>query len=314
MEDLVADPGCLDEIAREPPSSDADHDRGQPESEISGSFDPDVYLINEFNPNLEGISSYADFIAKLAEATLDSQVEPLPQHLLWNLQTAPDSVLEEPGPEEKLSIDLFLATSSASEATYNRVRDAVLFHRPADEILTLYKVKQLVSDLSGVVPIARDACINTCMAFTGPFSSLVQCSYCGEPRHRPESNETPNNQFFTFPLGPQLQALWRSPAHAKHMKYRTQRTRRTMRELDENNGKRTSPYIDFFDGSDYLDAVRNGNIKDDDVVIMLSLDGAQLYRNKSSDCWMYIWIVLDLPPDMRYKKAHVIPGKFTLRT
>ncbi|EKM49948.1 uncharacterized protein PHACADRAFT_200802 [Phanerochaete carnosa HHB-10118-sp] len=39
---------------------------------------------------------------------------------------------------------------------------------------------------------------------------------------------------------------------------------------------------------------------------MLSLDGAQLYRNKQSDCWMYIWILLDRSPDSCYKKCHVL--------
>ena len=41
---------------------------------------------------------------------------------------------------------------------------------------------------------------------------------------------------------------------------------------------------------------------------MLSIDGAQLYRNKKSDCWIYIWIILDIAPDKRYKIRNIIPG------
>jgi hypothetical protein len=38
------------------------------------------------------------------------------------------------------------------------------------------------------------------------------------------------------------------------------------------------------------------------------MDDAQLYRDKKSDCWIYIWILLDLAPDFHYKKQYVLPG------
>ena len=33
-----------------------------------------------------------------------------------------------------------------------------------------------------------------------------------------------------------------------------------------------------------------------------------MYESKESDCWIYIWIVLDMSPDHHYKKKHVLPG------
>jgi hypothetical protein len=44
------------------------------------------------------------------------------------------------------------------------------------------------------------------------------------------------------------------------------------------------------------------------MTLMLSLDGAQLYRYKQSDCWIYIWIIMDLPPNIRYHKKNVLIG------
>ena len=41
---------------------------------------------------------------------------------------------------------------------------------------------------------------------------------------------------------------------------------------------------------------------------MLSMDGAQLYHNKKSDCWIYIWIILDLAPNQHYKICNILPG------
>jgi len=73
---------------------------------------------------------------------------------------------------------------------------------------------------------------------------------------------------------------------------------------------RVSPYGDFFDGSDYLDAVGDGNIMSEDVVLMFSIDGAQLYRNKASDCWIYVWVIMDHAPGIRYKKRYILPGGF----
>ena len=44
------------------------------------------------------------------------------------------------------------------------------------------------------------------------------------------------------------------------------------------------------------------------MVVMLSIDGAQLFRSKKSDCWIYIWLILDLAPNERYKIRNVLPG------
>ncbi|KAG1887084.1 hypothetical protein F4604DRAFT_1675126 [Suillus subluteus] len=56
--------------------------------------------------------------------------------------------------------------------------------------------------------------------------------------------------------------------------------------------------LDFLDGSDYLEAVVDGRIKPGDVVLMMSVDGAQLYESKMSDCWVGIWVVFDRSPEM----------------
>ncbi|KIO11149.1 hypothetical protein M404DRAFT_128014 [Pisolithus tinctorius Marx 270] len=69
-------------------------------------------------------------------------------------------------------------------------------------------------------------------------------------------------------------------------------------------------YDDFCKGSDYLEAVEQGDIKPDDIVLMISLNGAQLYESKESDCWIYIWTVMNHAPDKCYKKCYVLPGSF----
>src|SRR5271170_4952840 len=106
-------------------------------------------------------------------------------------------------------------------------------------------------------------------------------------------------------IGPQLQALWRSPKGAEDIKYCQRRTSKLLAELQENEGN-IPLYDDILCGADYLQKVVDGEITDDDMVLMLSIDGAQLYKNKSSDTWIWIWIVVDHAPGVRYQKKHVL--------
>ena len=70
----------------------------------------------------------------------------------------------------------------------------------------------------------------------------------------------------------------------------------------EQNGNQIDEWHDIYHGTAYLDAVWSGNIKDNGMVLLISIDGVQLYQSKQSDCWIYIWVILDLAPDLCYKK------------
>ena len=69
-------------------------------------------------------------------------------------------------------------------------------------------------------------------------------------------------------------------------------------------------YTDVLHGSDLINAFQDGHIGEDDIVLMFSIDGTQLYAKKLSACWIYIWVLLNLAPDRRYKKKHVFIGGF----
>ena len=69
-------------------------------------------------------------------------------------------------------------------------------------------------------------------------------------------------------------------------------------------------YNDVLHGKDLIEAFRDGRIGEDDIVLMFSIDGAQLYAKKVSACWIYIWVLFNLAPERRYKKKHVLIGGF----
>ena len=73
---------------------------------------------------------------------------------------------------------------------------------------------------------------------------------------------------------------------------------------------RISIIEDIAMGLDYLSAVLDGDINPQDIVLMVSLDGAQLQEDKDSDHWMYIWILINLSPDQCYRKYNILPGGF----
>ena len=250
-------------------------------------------------------------IEMIKNATLGDAHDNLDREYRHRLRNPPEEPLALEDPDLRLSVDVYLCTQNASQETYNAVRDSIRRRYPDNQMLSFDQVKRRMAELTGVVSIVHDMCINSCHAFVGPWAALEHCTLCGENRYDPTlskgNKKVPRKQFHTLPIGPQLQALWKTPEGAHNMRYRERRTMELLAELEGNNGN-IGVYDDIFCGSDYLDEVIEGQIQSGDVVLMLSIDGAQLYRKKLSDAWIYIWVILDLAPDLRYKKKHVLPG------
>ena len=178
---------------------------------------------------------------------------------------------------------------------------------PNDEFLSFDQAKRTLKKLSGVAPIRHDCCISSCAAFTGAYSDLDACPYCKSPRY--DNNGKPCWQFTTIRIGPVLQALYMSPKTAKDMHYLENRLTKIEEHLRTHNGKMES-YDDTACSQDLLQAWTSGQFTKDDIALQFSIDSAQLYQDRTSDCWMFIWIIHNLPPGLCYKKAFVIPGGF----
>lgn len=114
-------------------------------------------------------------------------------------------------------------------------------------------------------------------------------------------------KFSSFLLGPQLQALYRSSDTAMALRYLYDRTHHILEELKTNGGI-INEFDDVCHGEDIRKHFESKNIGLHDFVLVLSVDGAQLYQSKQSDCWVFIWVILNLSPDSRYKKKYVLPA------
>jgi hypothetical protein len=226
-------------------------------------------------------------------------------------------VIENPGIQ--YSISIYLALEHSSQDVYKRGCHSTVQNVSGapgvDNIQSFYNIKRTIHTFTGVEPIHHDMCSNTCLAYTGPFADLDACPICGTSRWNQQTLQGSNSRlklpaqtFTTLPLAPQLQARNRDPESARAMQYLHERTRQI---LDHFRDTQTIPVVDDIAmGWDYLGAVLEGDITKNDIIVMVSLDGAQLYDSRESDCWIYIWIILNFPPDQRYKKLHVLPGGF----
>ncbi len=273
---------------------------------------------------LEELKVVQQFMERIQQASLDDDC--LPTEVIDRLRNPLTEIFTFDNQGSlRTAIELFSATTTASEEVFNKSRD--VFNRAMSRELgdafeplpSLYKVKENIKEITGVYPIMHDMCPNTCMAYTGPFSHLETCTKCQTPRYDPEALATsggikkvPQRQFLTLPIGPQLQSLWRTPEGARAMRYRRNITQSLFEKAASRPDKKIilEEYEDIFHGSEYLETVQSGAIRDNDMVLMLSIDGAQLYQSKQSDCWIYIWIILDLAPDLQYKKRYIFPGSF----
>ncbi len=242
------------------------------------------------------------FIDALQGASLDD--ENLHPDVLERLRNPLTDEYQLDDPALHLSLEVFLGLDRASEAHYNLMQGAVL-RSHGISMLSLHQVKRAVQDISGVRAVYDDMCLNSCVAYTGPYTNHQICPVCSEQRYdqlklAEKGTKVPCQRMLTNVIGPQLQAMWRTPAGARAMKYRDDCTKKMMADAKLTaNGKSIDipVYSDYIHGTEYIAAVACGDVQDTNTVLMLSIDGAQLYRSKQSDCWIYIWVNYNRAPD-----------------
>jgi hypothetical protein len=220
------------------------------------------------------------------------------------------------------SLRLFLKTLNAADDVYEGVREENVRTAEARgedrEILSLHEIERLLEDLTGVEPVVHDMCPEkSCAGFTGPFAEMDKCPYCGADRYkwvievqhgRRIRVRRGCKQFYTIPIGPALQAMFRTVEAARQARYRREATERMKAEFEEHGG--VPVYHDYVDGSLYREYERLKRIRPQDIVVLISADGLQLLKMKKSDCWIYVWVILDLSPNVRFKKRYILPGGF----
>jgi hypothetical protein len=190
---------------------------------------------------------------------------------------------------------------NGSQASYDGICQAIRRRSPKIQALSYNQVQRRLSNLTGVFPVMMDMCNRSCVAFMGPFSNLCACPLCSSDRYETITQGTkhvsvPRKQALTIPVGLQIQAQYRSPKSAWNMGHRAHVMEPLLANL--RTGGSIETYDDVYTSSILIDAAMRGDLAPEDTVLMLSIDGAQLYKSKQSSCWIYIWVLLDLAPDL----------------
>jgi hypothetical protein len=216
-------------------SSQQEQMRGSQEEDSLGRLD-----LNELCGLVENedIKMYLDFLTWIENTLLeDDRMRTAPDDLEC-LCHPPQEKVDLDDPNLQLTLNIFLATGNSSQETYNSVHKAIQHCYPG-EVLSYDQIKCHVADLSSVVPLTHDMCMNTCIVYTGQFSHLKSCPYCKESHYDPIQLAASNGkmkeshqQLHTMLIGPQLQALYHSEDSAQHMHYCDICTEQILRELN----------------------------------------------------------------------------------
>ncbi|CDO75975.1 hypothetical protein BN946_scf184888.g25 [Trametes cinnabarina] len=269
--------------------------------------------MEEVMVTLEDMKRALDFIKLLKGASLDSVHSGLDEDTRERLRNPPQEIVEIEDDNIMLSIELYVTLSNTSQHYYEDVRKLLMKRKPKLDLLSYHQVKQKVEVLTGIVPIINDMCIDSCVGFTGPYAQLDKCPKCLQPRYdelrvgsQRQSERIPRKQFYTMALGQEIQAVFRTPEGSESMAYLSGLVENVLEELEREGS--LGSFDDISHGSRFWGAYAAGKISPKDAVVALSIDGAQLHRNKKSDCWIYVWVILSLGPDKHYRKRYVLPG------
>jgi hypothetical protein len=125
--------------------------------------------------------------------------------------------------------------------------------------------------------------------------------------------KVPYQEFYTIPIGLQLQALYLEPRSTTAAHYLQDKRSRILSVINLEENGCLDKYSDILHGSDLIEAFCNSHVTENNIVLMLSVDSAQLYAKKASACWIYIWVLFNLAPNRQYKKKHIFIGGFIPR-
>ena len=271
---------------------------------------------------MENLRMSQQFIECIRSATLDSDHSKLPDKTVEALLNDPPSFRPEELDDRfvQLSLNLFRACIHTSRQVYVDICKAIVDCYGDDGLMSYYRCQKTLEKTSGVIEVKYDMCEDTCAAFTGPFSDLDTCPVCGKERWEEHpldpTRRVAKRTFSTFPIGPQIQALRRSPEGAAAMQYGYFKARDMANILD--NAHENGPpavYDDIVCGEEFLKLFATSDFNEHDTSIVFSIDSAQLFRNnRDTEVLIGICWTPSLPPSTRYKMTRVfvsfiIPGR-----
>ncbi|GES88052.1 transposase domain-containing protein [Rhizophagus clarus] len=203
-----------------------------------------------------------------------------------------------PGFPEALRL---LEIKSHSNMTNNMYREII--EAFSEQHVSLYRATNKLVSLVSIDPVWIDCCVKSCCAFTGNLKNLQECPTCGEKRYKSNSNDQIGRKKMAyFPLKDRFVIQYQNSSRSLELQYRNNYT--TSQEYLQYRS-----YGDVFDGGRYQELVKEGHFMDyRDIALIASLDGYNIFKQKTDDCWIILFINANIPPENRVKRNNLLIG------
>ncbi|GET55729.1 transposase domain-containing protein [Rhizophagus irregularis DAOM 181602=DAOM 197198] len=187
-----------------------------------------------------------------------------------------------------------------SEAAFNNIYKA--FNRNK---ISFNKVKRKLGSIVGIEPKIYDMCVNSCCAFVGVLENETKCKFCKEDRYYSNGKARKNLPFIS--IIERLKLQFKNPERSKELLYRHNYTCNKGEFAHNNIG-------DIFDGQIYQELLNDEYFPDPrDIAFTASCDGYQIFRQKTDDCWVFLFLNNNLPQELRVKKENLMVTLIILR-
>jgi hypothetical protein len=211
--------------------------------------------------------------------------------------------------DEELSLKHYITwVDSRGTVKAYHLHAQVLQETTGREILSLYMVRKLAIEVTGLSSRLVDMCPRSCMAFTGEYKDLQSCIYihdrcigpCGQPCY--DKKNQPRAQMLYTPIAPAIQSFYGNREMADNMRYRHKQLQMAMNNSNPDGSP--TKCSDFADSINHINHFNELHLFQDetDTAITISGDGAQLTMKKQSDVWVLIVTILNLPPTCALKQ------------
>ena len=251
---------------------------------------------------------------------LPKSVEALQNRLLGSYQVGGSVQMQrELTASERLSLKHYVAwkKSNGTVLAYG-LHAQILQDATGIHIHSHYQVKKLASELTQMKAEKVDICPNSCIAYTGDYEALTSCPFvregkiCGEPRYIQKKTSSkrlhPRVQMMHMPVMAVVRGMFANAETSHLLRYRDKCLQQALKLVATVATNESGSYSDFADSSVHMEHYEKLKLFQDsrDIAFALSTDGAQLTMKKHSDTWIVILILLNLPPEIRYKSKNVI--------
>jgi hypothetical protein len=174
---------------------------------------------------------------------------------------------------------------------------------------SLYIIQKKLAEYVSIKPTFIPMCVNSCCAFIDQFANNETCPWCGQASYSIDSSnvKSPRKVATFLPLLDRLKIQYNDPKRSLDLRYRHH-------YINNNEYEKGGSISDIFDGNLYKELSEDGFFKDErDIALIGSMDGYQIFKQRTEDCWVVMFINANLPSNERVKKENllisaVIPG------